>query len=120
MNRAPRTTSTHLAAIVTMAVEVAALLGDRELGLRDALTRRWIASLFLIGLLATAFAPAALLHKATHELAFGAPEALVWAVMAFDSLVVGLLAALVGSALQVGHAAAPGLRGWRRNPCEMA
>jgi F0F1-type ATP synthase membrane subunit c/vacuolar-type H+-ATPase subunit K len=36
--------------------------------------------------------------------------------MAVDSLVVGLLAALVGAALQIGHAAAPGLGGWRRDP----
>lgn len=98
---------------------VATLLGDRETGLRQAILQRWIATLFLVALVAAAFGPASLLHKATHELAFGAPEALVWVIMAFDSLVVGLLAALVGAALQIGHAAAPSFRGWRRDPRSM-
>jgi hypothetical protein len=99
---------------------VAALLGDRETSLREALLQRWVATLFLVALAAAAFGPASVLHKATHTLAFGAPEAMVWAVMAVDSLIVGLLAALVGAALQIGHAIAPGLGGWRRDPRDMA
>jgi len=89
---------------------VAALLGDRELTLRDAFTRRWTTNLFLTLLLVAAFAPAALLHKANHALAFGATEPSVWGLMAFDSVVIGLLASLVGAAINVGYEVAPSRR----------
>ena len=45
-----------------------------------------------------------------HDWAFGAPDALVWALMIFDSIIVGLIATLVGTAIH--HGALP-LRGKR-------
>lgn len=99
---------------------VAALLGDRTLSVRQAFTQRWAANLFILLLLVAAFTPAALLHKATHVSAFGAAEPVVWGIMLFDSLVVGLLAALLGAAVSVGYETAPSWRGWRRYPTTLS
>lgn len=82
---------------------VATLLDDRAVSLRAAFTERWPTALVMTLLAALAFVPAQALHMANHSWALGRPDAVVWALMAFDSLLVGLLAALVGSALYVGY-----------------
>lgn len=67
---------------------------------------RLIPALLLSLLLAAlAFAPMQLLHGANHHWALGAPLPVVWALMLFDTIWVGLLALMVGSGLAVG---------WRR------
>ena len=81
---------------------MAALLGDRTVTLRAAFSRRWPTAIVITLLFAIAFVPAQALHMANHALAIGRPEPLVWAVIAFDSLLVGLLSALMGTALYVG------------------
>ena len=63
-------------------------------------------------LLFAAFAPSQALHGLDHKLAMEQPRAIVWALMTFDALVVGLLAALVGSAMFVGYRLRPTWRGW--------
>jgi hypothetical protein len=64
------------------------------------------AGLLLSGLLgAIAFVPMQLVHGLNHTAALGAPAPLVWALMVFDTLWVGLLALFVGSSLAIG---------WRR------
>lgn len=90
---------------------LAGLFGDRRPTLRQMGTRGWPALLILCVLLPLAFAPAQILHGYNHRWAFGADPILVWALMIFDSLVVGLLAGLTGTALYLGYAAfAPGER----------
>lgn len=84
---------------------LAGLFGDRRPTLRQMWTRGWPALLILCVLLPLAFAPAQILHGYNHRWAFGADPILVWALMIFDSLVVGLLAGLTGTALYLGYAA---------------
>lgn len=91
---------------------VGALLDDRALTLRAAFTERWPTALVLMLLVALAFVPAQALHMANHRLALGRPDAVIWAVMAFDALLVGLLAALLGAALAVGYRTGLTWRGW--------
>ena len=74
----------------------------------------------VISLLATlAFAPSQALHMANHKLALGQPLPIVWALMTFDALLVGLFAALVGSALFVGVRTGLTWRGWTVHPSQM-
>lgn len=84
---------------------LAGLFGDRQTTLRQMWTRGWPALLMLCLLVPLAFAPAQILHGFNHRWAFGAEPVLVWVLMIFDSLVVGLLAALTGTALFLGYAA---------------
>ena len=81
---------------------VAALVEDEDTTLRLALTRRLPRALLLFVLLACAFIPAQALHLVDHRLALGQPAAIVWALMVWDTLIIGLMTALLGSALWVG------------------
>jgi hypothetical protein len=80
-----------------------ALFGDRKMTLRTAFTRGWRVVPLLAILLVVAFWPASTLHMLIHKFALGKAPALVWAVMAGDALLVGLLATLTGSALAVSY-----------------
>ena len=84
---------------------LAGLFGDRQPSLRQMWTRGWPALLILCVLLPLAFAPAQILHGYNHRWAFGADPIIVWALMIFDSLLVGLLAGLTGTAFYLGYAA---------------
>jgi hypothetical protein len=95
---------------------VGALLDDPSNGLRRAFTDRWPTALLITLLAALAFLPCQALHMANHLAAFGQHPLLVWALMIFDSLLVGLMAVLVGSALFVGYRAGPTWRGWTERP----
>ncbi len=83
---------------------VGALLDDRTMTLRRFLGQ-WRAALLMLVLIVLAYGPSFALHMATHRVALGLHEALVGGIMAFDALVVGLLAALAGTALALGYAA---------------
>jgi hypothetical protein len=95
---------------------VGSLLGDRDNDLRSALTIRLPTALLLVLLAALVFIPGQALHLANHRAAFGLPDPLLWALMLFDSLWVGLMAAALGSALYVAYRAAPTWRGWTVRP----
>jgi hypothetical protein len=95
---------------------VAALFEDRSVSLRQALTTRLPTGALLLLLFFAAMLPAQLVHQFNHKLALGQPDALVWGLMLFDSLVVGLMAALAGAAIFVGFRAGPSWRGWTRTP----
>ena len=95
---------------------VGALVGDPENRLRSAFTRRWPTALLLALLAALAFIPGQALHTGNHLVAFGLHPASVWALMLFDSLWVGLMAAGLGSALFVAYRAGPTWRGWTVPP----
>lgn len=89
-----------------------ALFGDRSLTLRTAFTERWPTALVLTVAGLCAFLPAQLLHMLNHKLALGQPAAIVWALMVWDALVVGLIAALLGSALWAAYRSGATWRGW--------
>lgn len=99
---------------------VAALLEDRAVTLRTAFAERWPTALLITLLGALALVPAQMLHQANHLAAMGQPLTVVWALMLFDSLWVGLMAALLGAALFVGFFAGPTWRGWSVRPVDIA
>lgn len=116
----------HLPALVITAVRVistlvqaglavfvaAALFGDRAVTLRTAFTDRWPTALVLALAVIVAFVPAQLLHMLDHKLAIGKPATVVWALMAWDALVVGLIATLTGSALWAAYHSGATWQGW--------
>lgn len=79
------------------------LLGDNTMTLRRAYTTGWIAAILvaIFGLLA--WGPAQLVHQYNHTLALGQSEAIVWALMIWDSLLVGLMACWMGASLAAGY-----------------
>lgn len=84
-------------------VMLAGLFGDRATPLKALIAKSWPWLLLLALLLPLLFAPLSWLHGMNHKWALGAPDAMVWALMIFDSLVVGLMASSVGAALFVAY-----------------
>lgn len=109
------TLSAFLQAGLTVYV-VALVAGETAIDLRGAFWRFLPTSLLLTVMMATAFIPAQALHTANHLAAMGQPLPVVSAIMLFDSLLVGLMATLIGSAMVVSVRAAPTWRGWTRRP----
>jgi len=98
---------------------VGALIEDPRVTPRRAMTSLLPAGIVLSVLAATAFGPAQALHMANHKLAMGQPLSIVWALMAFDALWVGLFAALVGSAVFVGVKTGLTWKGWTVQPRDL-
>lgn len=84
-------------------VMLAGLFGDRATQMKALVAKSWPWLLLLALLLPLLFAPLSWLHGMNHKWALGAPDAMVWALMIFDSLVVGLMASSVGAALFVAY-----------------
>jgi hypothetical protein len=95
---------------------VGALIDDRTNGLRRAFTEKWPTALLITLLAAIVFVPGQALHMGNHLAAFGQPAAIVWGLMLFDSLWIGMMTACLGTALHVGYAAGPTWRGWTDRP----
>lgn len=98
---------------------VGALIEDASVTPKRAMTSLLPAGIVLSVLAAVAFGPAQALHMANHKLALGQPLPIVWALMAFDALWVGLFAALVGSALYVGVTTGLTWKGWTLHPRDL-
>ena len=98
---------------------VGALIEDPRVTPRRAMMSLLPAGIVLSVLAATAFGPAQALHMVNHKLAMGQPSAIVWALMAFDALWVGLFAALVGSAVFVGVKTGLTWKGWTVHPRDL-
>lgn len=98
-----------------MVMVAGALLGEGE-GWRTRLLERLPTALLMGALAAALCLPLQALHSANHMWAFGQPAAALWALMLFDSLVVGWLATAAGATLWVAYRAGPTWRGWSRDP----
>lgn len=81
---------------------VKAIAGGSALSLRTAFKRGWWPSLRMLLFAAATWAPLQWLHGQNHTWAMGQPDAVVWALMVFDSLVVGLLATMAATAFHHG------------------
>lgn len=99
-----------------MVYVLAILIEDRSMTLRLAFTEYWPTAILMMLLLGAAFLPAQVLHMMNHHWAIGSPDAAVWALMLFDSLVVGFLAVLIGAGLFVGYRTGASWRGWTIRP----
>lgn len=81
------------------------LFGDARISLGTMLRRSWPWVALLILLCVAAFIPPQLLHGLLHKQAIGQSRAAIWLLMTIDSLLIGLLASLVGAALFTGYSA---------------
>jgi hypothetical protein len=99
----PVVTLSWAVSLLLLVYLIGVLLGDREMTLRNAFTRGWKVLPPLAILTLAGFWPASMLHTWAHLLALGAEPVAVWTIMVADSLLVGVLAALIGSALAVGY-----------------
>jgi hypothetical protein len=80
----------------------------RPTSIGEAFTRGWRAVPLLLLLLVTAYLPAFAAHAGLHRLALGQPLPLLAVILLVDSVVVGILAVLLGTALERGsRVAAP-------------
>ena len=84
---------------------LAGLFGDRTTPIALMWRQGWPWLLLTAVLLALAFVPASWLHAMNHRWAMGGGPLKLWALMIWDSLLVGLMAGLVGTALHLGYAA---------------
>lgn len=101
----PAIAASWLLSFLLTAYLVAAVIGDREMTFGRSMRRGWVMVPGLAILVAAAFYPAMRMHALDHKLALGQAEPLVWLLMGWDALVVGLLASLTGSALYVAYRA---------------
>ncbi len=92
-----------LVSLPALFLTLAGLFGDRTTTVQAMIRYCWPFVLLLVVLAAAGFAPLQALHSMNHEWAFGAHPAIVWALMIFDSLVVGGLATMVGAAMFIGY-----------------
>lgn len=83
---------------------LAGLFGDRTTQVRAMWVRSWPWAFLTALLLVLAFLPAQWLHGLNHKWAFGAHPVIIWSLMIFDSILVGLLAGLTGTAFFLGYA----------------
>ena len=96
---------------------LAGLFGDRATPVAAMWRRAWPWLILTLLLAVLAFMPAQWLHGMNHKWALGAVPVVVWALMIFDSVLVGLLAGLTGTAFYLGYAAfADGDRGAIAHP----
>ena len=94
-----------LALLPMLFLMIAGLFGDRATRLSSMWRSAWPWLVLTAVLAVSGFVPAAWLHQLNHRWAFGMEPALVWALMGLDSLLVGLLAGLTGTAFYLGYAA---------------
>lgn len=92
-----------LATLPLIILVVAGFAGDREASLRSVYITGWPATLRILALSALVIAPLMWVHTLNHQWAMGAPPVLLWALMIFDSLIVGLLAVGWGTAIEHGY-----------------
>lgn len=82
---------------------VGPLWGDTTMTLRRAYTVGWIATIFAAFLSMIAFLPAQWVHQYNHTLAMGQSDVVVWSLMVWDSVLVGLMSCWMGAALAAGY-----------------
>ena len=82
---------------------VGPLFGDTSMTLRRAYSVGWAASAMLVLYMLVSWGPAQLLHQYNHTLAMGQSDALVWALMVWDTLLVGIMACWMGASIAAGY-----------------
>lgn len=93
----------NLIALPLLPFTVGALAGDARMTLRTAWTRGWWPALRMALVLAAGYLPLQALHLYNHHLAIGQDGAALWAVLAWDSLLVGVMGGWMATALHHGY-----------------
>lgn len=95
-----------IAGIPASTIAMDALFGQARQSVRQSLRLRPLPPLFDI-VTALPLAPAMYLHMQNHNWAFGAEPAVVWALMVWDSILVALMALLMGALVYRWYRPAP-------------
>ncbi|MBO9725965.1 MAG: hypothetical protein J7530_16440 [Novosphingobium sp.] len=94
-----------LVSLPGMVLMIGGLLGDRTSGLKDAYRNGWGQALRMVLFTGPVFAVLQPVHHWNHVIALGKPLAVVWGLMIWDAVLVGLIATLVGTGLYYGYRA---------------
>ena len=92
-----------LATLPLMVYMLGGLFGDRGVGLKDVYRTGWLRAAAMALFFLAAMGPAQLIHHFNHTAAMGAPGPAVWALMAWDALLVALMACWAGTGLAAGY-----------------
>lgn len=92
-----------IATLPLLALLAAGLVGDKATNLKTIFRSGWGASIRIIIYAAAVWAPLQWIHSQNHSWAIGQSDAIVWALMIFDTIVVGLLAMMAGAAIHHGY-----------------
>lgn len=110
--------ATQIAGLPLFVMLVAAIGGDRSTGLRQVYRHGWLPAFRAAIFVVAVWLPLIWLHKMNHRWAMGSADVQVWALMAFDSIVVGFMAVIAGTAIH--HGCFPPPRGEQRAPASPA
>jgi hypothetical protein len=92
-----------LATLPLLVLMIGGLLGDAEATVPRVYRSGWLQAVLIGVLFFGVMLGLQPLHRLDHTLAMGAQPALVWVLMAWDSVVVGTMAALAGTAFHHGY-----------------
>ncbi|MFK4871745.1 hypothetical protein [Novosphingobium sp. ZW T3_23] len=92
-----------LVSLPGMVLMIGGLLGDRTSDLKDAYRNGWGQALRMALFTGPVFALLQPLHHGNHVVALGKPATVVWGLMTWDALLVGLIATLVGTGFHHGY-----------------
>ena len=93
-----------LATLPIMVYMLGGLFGDRKVRLKDVYRTGWLRAAAMALFFLAAIGPAQLIHHFNHTAAMGAPGPAVWTLMAWDALLVALMACWAGTGLAAGYA----------------
>lgn len=92
-----------VATLPLLVLLVGALLGDAAMSMGAAYRRGWLIMLRMALLLPLGWLPLSWLHGRNHLWAMGQDSWIVWALMTFDALAVGVMACWAGTAIHHGY-----------------
>lgn len=92
-----------IATLPLLVLLVAGLVGDKNATVGSVYRTGWLAALRIVLFSAVVLIPLMALHSYNHTLAIGSDTTLVWGIMIFDSLLIGLLAVGWGTAIHHGY-----------------
>lgn len=92
-----------IATLPLLVMMIGAFLGDATTSLKKAYRSGWGQALMMAIMFFAVMLGLQPLHQFNHTLAMGQPAYLVWLLMVWDSLLVGAMATLAGTALHHGY-----------------
>ncbi|MAC57850.1 MAG: hypothetical protein CMH85_06160 [Novosphingobium sp.] len=101
--------ATAISAVMTVAslpalvLMIGGLVGDRDSGLTQVYREGWGQALRIVVHAGPGWLLLQAVHSWNHVAALGRPESLVWSLMVWDALIVGLMATLAGTAMHHGY-----------------